>query len=210
MATNEDLIVKLEQVLAELEADKKKAKDKELAEAWTKTAAVSIVILAVLGATAVQRQGSFGSRSLKHLNAAIYRQVEASDQWAFYQAKSTKANLYEAGGEQVRALAAGPEQAKALAEIEGRAHRYRQEQDAVKAEAQRFEALRDGENQAAEANATAGGKLSLAALSFQVSVALASIAVVIKRQLLWYTALALGVVGTAQLLHTLGWLSPVQ
>lgn len=210
MATNEDLIVKLDHVLTELDADKKKAKDKEAAEAWTKPAAVSIVLLAVLGATAVQRQGSFGTRSLKHLNAAIYHQVEASDQWAFYQAKSTKANLYEAGAEQVRALAAGPEQAKAMAEIDARVHRYRQEQDPIKVEAQRLEKLRDAENQAAESNAATGGKLALSALTFQVSVALASICVVIKRKTLWLAAVAIGLAGTVQLFYTLWFTAPPQ
>ena len=208
MATNDELIVKLEQVLGELEGERTKAKKKEAAEAWTKTAAISIGVLAVRGAPAVQRSGSLGSRSLKHLNAAIFHQVKASDQWSFYQAKSTKANLYEAGGAQVRALASAPEQVKALAEIEGRASRYRREEEGVKAEAERFEALRDQENVLADTNAAAGGSLALAALSFQVSVALASICVVTKRKTLWFAALAIGAVATAQLVYTLGWLTP--
>ena len=203
MATNEDLIVKLEQVLDELETDKKKTQDKEAAEAWTKPAAVSIVILAVLGATAVQRQGSFSTRSLKHLNSAIYHQVEASDQWALYQAKSTKGGLYESGAAQVRALAAGPEQAKAMVEIDAKVLRYRNEQDPIQAEAKRLEALRDVENQAAEENAATSGKLAMASLTFQVSVALASICVVIKKKYLWYAAVAIGLVGTVQLFYTL-------
>src|SRR5262249_43143624 len=161
-------------------ADKKKAKEKELAEAWTKPAAVSIVILAVLGATAVQRQGSFGSKSLKHLNAAIYHQVEASDQWAYYQAKSTKANLYEAGAEQVKAFGSSAQQATTLGDIEARVQRYHKEQEAIKAEAHRFEELRNKENGLADANAATGSKLATAALAFQVSVAIASICVVIK------------------------------
>ena len=70
MATNEELIVKVNELLAVELADKQKAKAKEASEAWTKSAAISLVVIAVLGATAVQRSGSLGSRSLKHLNAA--------------------------------------------------------------------------------------------------------------------------------------------
>jgi hypothetical protein len=210
VATNEDLILKLEKLLTELDADKKKAKEKELAEAWTKPAAVSLVILAVLGATATQRQGSFSTRSLKHLNAAIYHQVEASNQWAYYQAKSTKANLYEAGAEQVRAMTAGPEQAKALAEIDRRVQRYRGEQDPIKAKGEDFEHQRDDENKAAEANAGASSKLGLSSLTFQVSVALASISVVIKRKPLWLGALLIGLAATVQLFYTLFLASPAQ
>jgi hypothetical protein len=208
--TNEDLHAKLEQVLEELAADKKKAKEKEAAEAWTKPAAVSIVILAVLGATAVQRQGSFGSRSLKHTNSAIYRQVEASNQWAYFQAKSTKANLYEAGAAQVRALPAGPEQAKALAEIDSRVEHYRKEQEPIKAEATRLEGLRDDDNRAAEANALTGAKLGMASLTLQIAIALDSICVVIKKKYLWYAALALGLAGAAQLFYTLFAGAPTQ
>jgi len=210
MATNQDLIDKLEKVLDDLETDKKKAKEKEASEAWTKPAAVSIVVLAVLGATAVQRQGSFSTRSLKHLNSAIFHQVEASDQWAFYQAKSTKGGIYEAGAQQVRALAAGPEQLKAMAEIDARVQRYHSEQEPIKAEAIRFEGLRDVENRAAEENAATSGKLAMASLTFQVSVALASICVVIKKKYLWYAAVAIGLAGTVQLFYTLFAGAPAQ
>jgi Domain of unknown function (DUF4337) len=203
MAKNEELVEKLEHVLEELAADKKKAKEKEAAEAWTKPAGVSIVILAVLGATAVQRQGSFGTRSLKHLNTAILHQAEASDKWAYFQAKSTKANLYEAAAAEVKALAVGPEQTRAAADMKTNADRYRQEQDPIQAEATHLDDLRRTEDVAADANAQTGGKLALSSLTFQVSVALASISVVIKRKILWYSALAIGIVGTVQLFYTL-------
>lgn len=203
MATNEELIVKVNELLAEVAADKAKAKAKEASEAWTKAAAISLVIIAVLGATAVQRSGSFGSRSLKHLNSAIYHQVEASNQWSFFQAKSTKANIYELGAEEVKAMAPGVEQAKALAEIGIRAQRYRQEQDPIKIEAARFEKLRDQEHLAAQENGEAGAKLGLAVLSFQVAVALGSICLVTKKKMLWYTTLALAAAATAQMLYVL-------
>ena len=208
MATNEELIVKVNELLAEVAADKAKAKAKEASEAWTKAAAISLVIIAVLGATAVQRSGSFGSRSLKHLNSAIYHQVEASNEWSFFQAKSTKANIYELGAEEVKAMAPGVEQAKALAEIGIRAQRYRQEQEPIKLEATRFEKLRDQENLAAQDNGEAGAKLGLAVLSFQVAVALGSICLVTKKKMLWYATLALAATATAQMLYVLFVVAP--
>lgn len=208
MATNEELIVKVNELLDEGLADRAKAKAKEASEAWTKSAAISLVLVAVLGATAVQRSGSFGSRSLKHLNAAIYHQVEASNQWSFFQAKSTKANIYELGAEEVRAMAPGAEQAKALAEIGGRAQRYRQEQEPIKLEATRLEKLRDDENLAAQENGEAGAKLGLAVLSFQVAVALGSICIVTKKKMLWYATLALAAVATAQMFYVLFVVAP--
>jgi lysozyme family protein len=203
MAKNAELIEKLEQVLEELEADKKKAKEKEAAEAWVKPAGVSIVVLAVLSATATQRQGSFSTKSLKHLNTAILHQSEASDKWAFFQAKSTKANLYEAASAQVRVLASGPDQLKAADDFKANALRYKQEQDPIQTDATRLDELRRKEDAAADANAHTSSKLAMASLTFQVTVALASISVVIKKNLLWYAALALGLVATVELFYTL-------
>lgn len=197
--TNEELREKLDHLLETMAAEKKAAKEKEAAEAWVKPAAVSLVLLAVLSATAVQRSGSYGSRSLKHLNAAIFQQVKASDEWAFFQATSTKANLYEEGAEEVRALAPTPEQGKALAEMESRGRKHRLEQESITTEAKRFEGLRDAQMTAAEDNAAAGGRLGLAVIGYQLSVAIASICLVIKKKPLWYVALAIGAIATVVL-----------
>lgn len=196
MATNEDLVVKVNELLGELAADKQKAKEKEAAEAWTKSAAISIVVIAVLGAVAAQRSGSFSTRSLKHLNRAIYHQVSASNQWAYYQAKSTKANLYQAVIEQSRA-AEGPEAARSAAEGDPRVKKYKAEQDEIMNEAKRLEKKRDDENVAADANGATGAGLGTAMLFFQVAVAVNSIGVVTKRKMLWFAAVAMAAVALA-------------
>jgi hypothetical protein len=190
MATHEDLVVKVNELLEEMAADKRKAKEKEATESWTKSAAISIVVIAVLGAGAAQRSGSFSTRSLKHLNKAIYHQVTASNQWAYYQAKSTKANLYQAVLEQAH-VAEGAEAARHLAESDPRVKKYKAEQEEIMAEAKRFEKLRDDENLAADANGTTGAGLGTAMLVFQVAVAVNSIGVVTKRKVLWLAAAAM-------------------
>jgi hypothetical protein len=208
MATTDELISKTSQLLEEMAADKKKAKDKEAAEAWTKTAAISIVVIAVLGAVAAQRSGSLSTRSLKHLNTAIYHQVEASDEWSYFQAKSTKANIYELGIEQLKVAAPGPDQARVLADLEKKVARYRKEQDEAMTKAKGIEAARDQENLAADANGAAGAKVGLALLMFQAAVALASICLVTKRKMLWYAALAVAALATVEMVRTLVFLAP--
>jgi hypothetical protein len=193
MATNEELVVKVNELLDELAADKKKAKEKEAAESWTKSAAISIVVIAVLGAVAAQRSGSYGTRSLKHLNKAIYHQVSASNQWAYYQAKSTKANLYSAIVEQTH-FAEGADVARSKAENDPRVKKYKAEQEEIMNEAKGLEKKRDDENAAADANGGTGAGLGTATLLFQVAVAIISICVVSKRKMLWYAALTLGAV----------------
>src|SRR5437763_10990004 len=63
---------------------------KETAEhsgaAWISWVALSTALLAVLAAIA-------GLLSGRHGNEAMMNQIEASDQWSFYQAKSTEASV---------------------------------------------------------------------------------------------------------------------
>src|SRR3954462_13161982 len=56
---------------------------------WISWVALSTAILAVLAAIA-------GLLSGKHANEAMISQIEASDQWAYYQAKSIKASVLDA------------------------------------------------------------------------------------------------------------------
>ena len=57
--------------------------------AWISWVALSTAILAVLAAIA-------GLLSGKHANEAMMSQIEASDQWGYYQAKSIKASVLDA------------------------------------------------------------------------------------------------------------------
>ena len=53
-----------------------------------------------------RRHGGDGSLLSGHaVNQAILAQTQATDQWAYYQAKSTKQQLYEVGGKLIEALA---------------------------------------------------------------------------------------------------------
>src|SRR4030088_462309 len=57
--------------------------------AWISWVALSTAILAVLAAIA-------GLLSGMHANEAMMSQIQASDQWGYYQAKSIKASVLEA------------------------------------------------------------------------------------------------------------------
>src|ERR1035437_6756086 len=87
----------LKEFIADLKADRAATKEKEKREAWTKYVSLTVVIIAVIAAIASQSSGKYGSRVLTQLNNATLNQTQASDQWAFYQAKSIKQNIYEVG-----------------------------------------------------------------------------------------------------------------
>src|SRR5262249_43859113 len=91
----------------------------EHGERWISWVALSTAILAVLAAIA-------GLLSGKHANEAMMSQIEASDQWAYYQAKGIKASVLEAK----MTLSGTPnDQDKAKAE------RYQEEQTEIQKEA---------------------------------------------------------------------------
>src|SRR5213594_4200827 len=58
-------------------------------ERWISWVALSTAILAVLAAIA-------GLLSGRYVNEAMMNQIEASDQWSYYQAKSIKASVLDA------------------------------------------------------------------------------------------------------------------
>ena len=58
--------------------------------------AIMTAILATIGALISYQSGSAQNQAMFLKNQSILKQAEASDQWAFYQSKSTKSHLDEA------------------------------------------------------------------------------------------------------------------
>jgi hypothetical protein len=71
------------ELIRTLHADRQAAKDKERRESWTRYVSLMIVALAVATAIASLKSGGFGSK-------VMLNQSQASDTWAFYQAKTIK------------------------------------------------------------------------------------------------------------------------
>ena len=67
-------------------ADEKKPEDKK--DPWLNHLALTTVIFAVCATLSTFKGGGYSTRS-------VISQAQASDQWAYYQAKSIKANLYQ-------------------------------------------------------------------------------------------------------------------
>ncbi len=57
--------------------------------------AVMTAILSTVGAVFAYQGGATQNDAMMYKNEAVLRRTEASDQWAFYQAKSNKQNLAE-------------------------------------------------------------------------------------------------------------------
>jgi hypothetical protein len=179
--------------LAELRADRAAAKEKEQREAWTKTAGVSVVFVAVLAAIAIQWGGKYTTRTLTALNDATYLQAKASDQWSFYQAKSIKQTMHAAMLEPSTNAAADAHKQTI--------DRYEKEKNDIKQQANALESQRDEARSNAAISSRKGGTMGLAVAIFQIGIAIVSVGMITKRKGLWYVALALAAVATAQMAY---------
>ena len=192
-----DNLEELKGLVAALKADQQAQKDKEKRDAWTKYVSLSMIFLAVLAAIATQRGAGYSSATMKQLNEATFNQAQASDQWAFYQAKGIKKNLYDL--EKERLAASAPADAKAMSALVARIERYDKEQKEINAAATGFEAKRNAARDAATRAADAGREMGLAISVFQISIALGGITLVMKKRWLWSASLLAGALATAQM-----------
>jgi hypothetical protein len=143
--------------------------------------ALMTAILSTVGALINYQSGNAQTEAMFLKNESILKQTQASDQWAYYQAKSTKAHIADAAA----ALATVPE-------VRARFIDERNKEDRERAEVQHTAAKleTDSRRLAGESDAKLKPHERLAlALSFvQIAVALAAITVLTRRRwLLWGT-----------------------
>ena len=163
----------------------------EKKEPWMTHMALVTVVLAVGATLSTFKGGGYSTQS-------VINQSLASDQWAFYQAKSTKQHLHELQIDQFRlqamSLPAGSVVAAAyenkIADYQAQAARYGEEKKKIEAEARNYEAIRD--------NAKARGKpFGIAVIFLQVAILLNSIAGLMKAKRVWYASAPIGLIGLA-------------
>ncbi len=141
--------------------------------AWISWVALSTAVLAVLAAIAGLLSGS-------HANEAMMKQIQASDSWGYYQAKSIKASIVEAK----MALSASPnDQDKATAE------RYQHEESEIAHDAKELE------HESAQ-NFHQHEVFSRGVTMFQISIAIAAISALTRRRRFWVVSLIFGVAGS--------------
>ena len=118
----------IQELIRSIHAERQAAKEKERREGWTRYVSLMVVVLAVATAFGSLKAGGFGSKVMLY-------QAQASDTWAFYQAKSIKQRIAEMEARR----STGDEAASAAADVE----RYRTEEKDLQAKAEGLEAARD-------------------------------------------------------------------
>jgi hypothetical protein len=157
---------------------------------FVRAIALSTAVLAALAAIASLRAGGTVNEALVLKTEAARLQSEASDQWAYYQAKGVKAAVAEVS----RAAYAAAGKAEPPA-YEEKQRRYAEEQAEIKARAEEKEKERDAKD--AEANHLLHGhhRFAMAVALFQVAIALGALAVLTRLKVVWFGSMIVGAVG---------------
>jgi hypothetical protein len=149
---------------------------------WISGVALSTAILAVLAAIA-------GLLSGKHANEAMMAQIEASDQWSYYQAKSIKASVLDA---KMTLTATATEKDKE------KAAQYQEEQAEIRREAEHKQVE-------AKSNFHKHEIFARGVTMFQIAIAIAAISALTKRRPFWFVSLGFGAGGVVFLV--LAWMA---
>ena len=148
--------------------------------------AVTTAIIATVGALFSYMGGATQANAGLFKNDAAIKKTEASNQWNYYQAKSSKQNLAELS---VELVATDEKRAQYRSEVE----RYKKEKADIKKEAEKLEAEAKDWDARSESELHLHHRWAQATTALQVSIAMAAIALLTKRK--WLERLMFGMAG---------------
>lgn len=164
------------------------AEDKKEEEGFSKRVtqliALTALILAITATFSSLKAGAFASKG-------ILAQNQASDGWAYYQAKSLKENTYQVQLDELEMGVVGvdPQRVEELkAKYREKIERYAAEQKEISAMSKEKEAERD---HFLELNRGFAGALTY----LQIAILLVSLAALVKQIYFWYIGMAVGLFG---------------
>ena len=157
---------------------------------FLKRIALTTAVLAAFAAIASLQAGATVNEALVLKTEATRLQAQASDQWAYYQAKGIKGAVEKAS--QSAWLAAG----KALPEqSEARVKRYEEEQREIEEKAKESEKERDLKSHEADELLHRHHGFANAVAFFQVSIALGAVAALTRIKPVWFASMLVGLIG---------------
>jgi hypothetical protein len=149
--------------------------------------AVVTAILATVGAIFGYMAGATQANAGLYKNNAAIKKTEASNQWNYYQAKSSKQNLSEL------AVELAPESKKAFYNDEVK--RYKTEKGEIQFAAKKLEDEATDWDKKSEAELHTHHRWAQGMTALQVAIAMAAIALLTKRRLFEYLVYGFGAVG---------------
>jgi hypothetical protein len=171
---------------------------------WLRYLPLSTAMIAVFAAVASLLSGSSSNEAILEKSEAMLNQSLASDQWAYYQAKSVKgklsadeASIVDVAGEAVKDLR--PDVQAKFARLKTKfgadAERYDADTKKIEASARHFEDQVKESNERSAVLMERHHRLAFSVTLLQIAIALSAIAALTRRRSLWYLGIAVSVAG---------------
>ena len=157
-----------------------------------KQIALTTAILAALASVASLRAGATVNEALVLKSEAAQLQAQASDEWAYYQAKGVKAAVEEASRTSWLAMGKQPPP-----EYEAAMRRYQEEQKEIQAQAREKESERDQRDREADQLLRRHHAFATAVALLQVSIALGAVAALTRNRVVLLGSMVVGLAGAA-------------
>jgi hypothetical protein len=149
--------------------------------------ALTTALFAALAALAALRAGATVNEALVLKTEAARMQAEASDQWAYYQAKGIKSAVEEASRTSWLAIGKEPP-----AEYGEKQKRYAEEQKEIQQKARELEKQRDEKSNEADRLLHFHHRYAYSVAILQVAIALGAIAALTRNRMVWVGSLLVG------------------
>lgn len=162
----------------------------EKKETWVNYLALTTIIFAVCATLSTFKGGGFSTKS-------VITQAQASDQWAYYQAKGIKSYIYQLQVDkleldiesiQTKNQKLASVYTEKISEYKKKIEKYEQEKSEAQAKAKLLESQRDE----AQVHSKAFG---MAVIYLQIAILLSSIAGLLKKKFVWYGGILPGFIG---------------
>ena len=164
----------------------------EKKETWTTYLAITTVVFAVCATLSTFKGGGFSTKSLMN-------QTMASDQWAFFQAKSTKGYLFELQKERMELdksiLPKTKEGIEAASKFQDKIDKYDAKIKQYEKEKEEIKKTADNYLSEIASFKQHSSLFGMAVIFLQVAILLSSISALMKRRPIWFLSLAVGLVG---------------
>jgi Domain of unknown function (DUF4337) len=173
--------------------------------------AMTMAIVAAVLACVTMLSHREHTETLRLQNEATIHHTQASDQWAYYQAKKVREYNFDSSAVILEPIAAKAENSKALLakaeEWKARAQRYEQEAATIQAKAEELTRLAEKLQEDSEHAHHRADRYDLGELGIELALVLCSLAVLTKRPPFWYVGIVVGILGavvagTAVMLHS--------
>jgi hypothetical protein len=163
--------------------------------------AMTMAIVAALLACVTMLSHREHTETLRLQNEATIHHTQASDQWAYYQAKKEREYNYDVSSEILKAVAAKSENSKNLLskadDWQEKVQKYQKETGEIEKTARE---LTEQAKKLQEENEHAhhrADRYDLGELGIELSLVLCSLAVLTKRARFWHVGIGIGVLGAA-------------